>query len=99
MMISPSGYISRFEDAEYDVLIEERSRLIEYLVQYEKNEKAGDRTSEDWMKHPGPDVRYQMYLDYLSELCQLMREKYNEDYVWGDKCLSDAGEYRYGREV
>lgn len=99
MMISPNGYISRFKGAEYDELIVERGRLIEYICQYEENEKAGDRTSEDWLRHPGPDVRYQMYLEYLAELCQLMHEKYNKDYVWGDKCLSDTGEYNYGREL
>lgn len=99
MIISPSGYVSRIEDAEYYALIEERGRLVAYIIQYEKNEKAGDRTSEEWFRDPRPDVRYQMHLEYLAELCQLMHEKYNEEYVWGGNCLSESGEYRYGRKI
>lgn len=41
------------------------------------------------MIHPQPDVRYQMYMDYLAALLLIMRNKYNEEYVWGDKKLSD----------
>lgn len=96
MMISPEGYISRLEDADYNTLIEERSQLITYIVEYEKKEKAGDRTGEEWLRSPRADVRYQVYLTYLSKLCSLMRERYNEDYVWGDKTLSETGEIKYG---
>ena len=41
------------------------------------------------MINPSPDVCYQVYLEYLAEMCKLMHQKYNEDYVWGDKSLSD----------
>ena len=89
MMISPQGYVARLKDATYEEMIKERDSLIRYIRKYEKLEKAGDRTGEDWMIHPQPDVRYQMYLEYLSELCKVMKEKYNQEYVWGDKKLSD----------
>lgn len=75
MMISPEGYISQFENATYEEMIKERDRLIRYIRKYEKLEKAGDRTGVDWMIRPSPDVQYQMYLEYLSELCALMKEK------------------------
>lgn len=89
MMISPGGYIEDFKDADYNTLIKERDDLIAYIVEYEKKEKAGDRSGDEWMINPSPDVCYQVYLEYLAEMCMLMQQKYNEDYVWGDKSLSD----------
>lgn len=84
MMIGPSGYIEEFKQADYFDLITERDRLVEYLKNFEKKEITGDRLDNEWEMKPGPDVRYQVYLDYLSELCKLMREKYNAVYIWGD---------------
>ena len=89
MMMSPGGYIEDFKDADYNTLIKERDELIAYIVEYEKKEKAGDRSGDEWMIKPSPDVHYQMYLEYLAEMCKLMHQKYNEDYVWGGKSLSD----------
>ena len=89
MMISPASYIEKFEDSEYLQLIEERNRLLAFIKDYEKKDIAGDRSGEEWSIHPQPDVRYQMYLEYLSELCNLMREKYNAEYVWGNRKLSE----------
>lgn len=89
MMISPGGYIEELKDADYNTLIEERDQLIEAIVEFEQKEKAGDRFGEEWMIMPSPDVRYQVNLEYLAELCRLMQEKYREDYAWGDKRLSD----------
>ena len=48
---------------------------------------------------PSPDVRYQMYLEYLSGLCLFMRNKYNEEYVWGDKKLSDGKRGKCNEEL
>lgn len=89
MMISPEMYVEQFKDATYQDMIKERDGLIRYIRKYEKLEKAGDRSGKEWMIHPQPNVRYQMYMDYLSALLLIMRNKYNEEYVWGDKKLSD----------
>ena len=44
---------------------------------------------------PSPDVRYQMHLEYLAELCKLMSRRYNEEYVDGCRTLQqDAEEYQ-----
>ena len=88
MMISPDGYIESLIDADYNTLIEERDQLIDFIVEFEQKEKAGDRSGEEWRFMPSPEVRYQMHLEYLAVLCKLMHKKYNEDYVWGDKRLS-----------
>lgn len=89
-MISPEMYVEELKDATYLELIEERNSLIEYIVEYERNERRGDRSSEDWMVCPTPDVVYQVYMEYLAALCLMMQEKYNEEYVCGDKTLSDS---------
>ena len=36
------------------------------------------------MVKPGPDVEYQMYLEYLAELCKRLGEKYNRDFEWDE---------------
>lgn len=89
MMISPSTYIDEFKDSDYEALIEERDSLIAAIIEFEANERAGDRTGPEWMMAPNAEVVYQMNLEYLSEICKLMHERYNEEYVWGEKKLSD----------
>ena len=88
-MISPSNYIEQLENADYAELITERDNLLAYIKEYEAKEIAGDRSGKEWDIDPQPDVRYQVYLEYLGELCKLMQEKYNRDYVWGDRKLKD----------
>ena len=89
MMISPITFVEELKDADYNTLIKERDQLIEYIVEFEKKEKVGDRSGDEWNYSPMPDVVYQVYLDYLAELCKMMKEIYCEEYVWGNKCLSD----------
>ena len=90
MMISPDMYIEELKDADYNALIEERDQLIEAIVEFEQKEKAGDRSGEEWRFMPSPEVLYQVNLEYLAEVCKLMHERYNEDYVDEDKRLSDV---------
>lgn len=89
MMLNPEMYAEQFKNASYQEMIKERDSLMRHIRKYEKLEKAGDRSGEEWMIHLQPDVRYQMYMEYLAALLLLMKDKYNEDYVWGDKRLSD----------
>ena len=89
MMIHSSSYIEQFKNAEYLDLIEERDSLLAFIKDYEIKDIAGDRSGEEWGIHPQPNVRYQEYLEYLSELCKLMKQKYSADYVWGDRKLKD----------
>ena len=87
MMISPSSYIDRFKEVEYLDLIKERGYLMKFIIEFEEKDIAGDRSGEEWGIYPQPDVQYQIYLKYLGELCDLMSERYNQDYVWGDRTL------------
>ncbi len=89
MMISPQSYVFKFRDADYKTLIDARTRLIEDLIRFEQNEMDSDRSGNAWMKSPSPEVIYQVKLEYLAALCRFMQQKYNKDYVRGDKALSD----------
>ena len=92
MMISPGVYMEQLKDASYLELIRERDQLIKSIRKFEKNELAGDRSDPDWRYCPSPDVQYQMHLEYLSELCSFMHEKYNSEYVWGQRTLKQDAE-------
>ena len=83
MMISPGAYIGSLEGRSYPELIMERKKLIRYINRFEKNEMAGDRSDPDWDFRPSPEVKYQVYLEYLSQICDLMRTKYNEEFIFG----------------
>ena len=88
MMISPITYVEELKDAEYKTLIKERNKLIRLIVEFEGKEKDGDRSGNEWNICPNPDVQYQLHLGYLSELCNMMKGKYCEEYVWAGKSLS-----------
>lgn len=89
MMISANMYVEQLKNATYKELIQAREELIESINAYEKKEQEGDRSGKEWCICPTPDVQYQCHLEYLSALCSYMQEKYNNEYVWGDKKLSD----------
>ena len=78
-MISPEAYVIDLKDADYETLIQERNDLIELIQDFEEKEKAGDRSGAEWNILPSPKVQYQLNLEYLSEICKLMAEKYNQN--------------------
>ena len=73
MMISPLNYIDNLKDKTYEELLVERDRLLDEIKSFEQ---SSNETIIPIVVTPGPDVKYQVYLDYLSELCKLIKEKY-----------------------
>lgn len=92
MMISPMAYIKEYEKLPYLELMKERDQMISYLQEFEKNELIGDRSDPAWEYLPSPEVRYQMFFEYLAELCKLMSCRYNEEYVDGCRTLQQDAE-------
>ncbi len=92
MMISPSSYTERFRDADYTELIRERDSLLSLIKDFEAGDLAGERSGPEWDIMPRPDARYQMYLEYLGELCALMAERYDREYLWSGRSLKDGAE-------
>ena len=81
MMISPEMFVELHKDKKYNELLPVRDELIEAVRAFEN--KTYDPKMESI--HPSPDVIYQMDLEYLGKLCELISEKYNKEYVWGEE--------------
>ena len=79
MMISPNCYIEQLKGRSYAELIEERDQLIRSLREFEEAKRSGDCSGTERMILPSPAMRYQMDLEYLSELCDYMSKKYREE--------------------
>ncbi len=90
MMTSPSSFIEELKDADFFELVCQRDQLLRNIKRFEKKEMAGDRSGKEWKIKPGPDVMYQVNLEYLSALCNMMKGKYNLEYVWGNKTLDQS---------
>lgn len=84
MMIEPSGYIEEHKNDSFEQLIAEKNALVAEINELEKI--AFDKTKSDpaWGIHPGPDVLYQTDLEYLAELCNFIKDKYNSEIIWGN---------------
>lgn len=83
MMINPMQYIDEHKNDSIEQLINERESLVDRIEQLEKIVFFKEKDSEEWNHCPGPDVQYQMSLEYLAELCKYIRECYSKEYVWG----------------
>lgn len=84
MMISPETYVLSHENESFDQLIKERESLIQEIANLEKIVFDDNKLSDAWQIKPGPDVQYQLTLEYLAELCKFMSQKYNREVVWGE---------------
>ncbi len=82
MMVCPASYIEAIKDEPFDKLIEERKSLEREIERLETILFSGKTGNENSIS-PGPDVKYQMDLEYLAELCKFMKEKYNQEIVFG----------------
>ena len=80
MMMSPEMYVELNKDEPIEEIIKIRDELIDNIKDLEKIVFSKDRNSDEWNFHPGPDVRYQVNLEYLSQICILLSEKYNAEY-------------------
>ena len=80
MMISPEGFVEIHKDKTYKELLPIRDDLIADIKDFEANFE--NRKESDMC--PSPEVRYQCDLEYLGKLCELISEKYNREYVWGE---------------
>ena len=82
MMISSGMYIGMHKDDTFEQLIAEKDLLVSEIKELENIVFDSEKKSEEWNVRPGPDVRYQIYLEYLAELCNFLKEKYSNEIVW-----------------
>ncbi|MBQ8472558.1 MAG: hypothetical protein IJ501_03545 [Bacilli bacterium] len=74
MMISPDLYRDEKQTKTYEELIKEKDKLVKYIRDFEINKIPMD----DYLMNPSPEVLYKCNLEYLSELCILIKEKFNK---------------------
>ena len=75
MMMSPQTYKDLHQDDSYEELLAERESLLGAIVDFEQNY---DETKP--FMYPSPQDQYLFNLEYLAELCDLIREAYIRDY-------------------
>lgn len=80
MMISPEGFIQEYLDRSYIELLKVRDKLIVEIRDFEKNKGEPGEI----IMNPSPEVVYQCNLNYLSKICELISQKYNKEFVWGE---------------
>ena len=74
-MISPEVFVEQYADKTYEELIKVRNELINSIKKFEATPQNED---SDFIICPGPDVVYQMHLEYLSAICKLIIKKFRE---------------------
>ena len=88
MMISPEGFFEEYRNKTYTELLTVRDELFDQIRTFEKH------TYDPKLAHlhASPEVVYQCNLEYLGQLCKLIAEKYNQEYIWGDSDEDFSGE-------
>lgn len=76
MMVSPETFIENLKGKSYNELLEEREKLLNDIYSFEKKQ---NKFKEIFIS-PSPEVRYQVNLQYLGKLCELIAIKYNKEY-------------------
>ena len=71
-MISPETYADQYKDMSYEELLPIRDDLIRDIWNFEKSEDTGGSIQ------PSPKTIYQVYLEYLGKLCELIADKYRD---------------------
>lgn len=75
MMISPEGFVEMQKSKSYEELLEIRDELLDEIVYFEEH------PDQPVLMMPSPDVIYKMNLRYLGKLCELIAEKYDQEFV------------------
>lgn len=81
MMISSFSYIEEQKNKSYKELLIEKNNLLKEISDFENNKIS----EEEYNINPSPDVIYQCNLLYLSKLCELIAQKFNQEFEWGIK--------------
>ena len=74
MMLHPKDYRKEFEAASLKKILQERDRIFEFMQNFENNKLPKKYYERD----PSPEVVYMSNIDYLKELCDLIKIKMYE---------------------
>ena len=71
-MISPETYVAQCEGMSYEELLSIRDELMQSIWRFEKNDESNNEYQ------PSPKTIYQVHLEYLGKLCELIADKYRD---------------------
>lgn len=74
-MLHPKDYRKEFEAASLKKILQERDRIIEFMHAYENNKLPKKYYERD----PSPKIVYLTNVDYLKEICELIKIKKQEE--------------------
>jgi len=75
MMISPDYYVKTLKNKSYKQLLIERNKLLNDIYSFEN--ESNNNMIDKQIFSPSPDVIYQMKLNYLAKICELIVKKHN----------------------
>ena len=77
MMLNPEDYRKEFETASLKKIFKERDRIVEYMHKFETDKIPKKYYERD----PSPEVIYLTNVEYLKEICDLIKIKlYEKDH-------------------
>ena len=79
MMFSLETFVELHKDETYAELIETRNELIADIRQFELDLEKEENGELRVIICPSPDVVYQMHLEYLSQICLLIVQRFQEE--------------------
>ena len=80
MMQDQQSYVESIKDYPYQDLIKEKDELVRDIRKLERQLFNNQYKEQIEIRYPSPDVEYQVYLEYLSELTAYMSKSYNEEF-------------------
>ena len=84
MMASPDEFALDLEGKSYQELRKGREELVKAVESFERErlEHAEEGCALPGEMHidPGPDVQYQMNLEYLAQVCEMLSEQFNREF-------------------
>jgi len=87
MMLSPKNLEDEYLTMSYEELLEEKQSLLDYIYRFE----SGNIDKYEWNICPGPDVQYQMNLEYLGVLAPIIAKKYRDKRDMEEEMVEDCG--------
>ena len=75
MMYSPEHFRSLHKNDTYEELLAVRDDLLEYIKRFEKE----GAPAEEMFCSSSPEYRYQSYLQFTAEICNLIADRYRDD--------------------
>lgn len=70
-MLNPKNYRKEFENASLKKILQERDRIVEFMQDFENNKIPKKYYERD----TSPELIYFTNLDYLKEICDLIKSK------------------------